>query len=175
MKGDGSGMHRGSWFGLFLCVLVIQRNSVPRVTRSCTFLAFQRRPSEPQVSSRETPLRGAWWRGARPGVPLAGHAARASWNTCFHPEHRNKVFPEFSRRGSGAGGGVQEHHPPRQAVWGPDCASFLPLSINIVLVCSCVYVSLTIVFNTICGFLIYLANVFWFTFFRRIISAWSLL
>ena len=77
-----------SVFSLFRGILYPKRHGGVMYVLTVSVAAFRAAGVIP-----ETPLRGAWWRGACPGVPLAGHAARASWNTCFCPEHRNKVFP----------------------------------------------------------------------------------
>lgn len=61
------------------------------------------------------PLWVACWKGCVLGPRWPGRTARASWNTCFCPEHRNKVFASFSRRRVGV---PPRTLPPRQAVWG---------------------------------------------------------
>ena len=94
---------------------------------SCTFLPFQWRPSEPQVSSRRPLCGGRGGEGRVPGShwPDTQPEPVGILVSARSTEIRFSLNSADGGRGEG---GVQEHHPPRQAVRGPDCTSFLPLS-----------------------------------------------
>lgn len=132
-----------------LCVLVIKRRSVPKVTHRCRLRSSCFRAT---WKSAESPTLLPSWSGGERGEPAScGRAALWAWLLGGQREdsrHAGRGLCERRLSRSYAG-----FRPSTVSCTTGRAGSFLPLIISIVLVCEFVDVSSTIVFNMIYVFL----------------------